>query len=198
MDTLETAKANLAEIETTVAVLRKLLAEAEAKAAVCKSLVETESPEPGPCEVCGAPMRHRSGPFGTFLGCSRFPSCKHKVNLSWHSKTTEPTPAAKEPEIDAARETHNETHRALNHRSASAANAFDLKEAIREYLNSHGQIGERHSWTNVWTGVQGQRWGKEVFTAMINELVAANEIVFEEGVSPRNNQYCRHISLKVY
>lgn len=32
------------------------------------------------CPLCGAPMVERSGPHGTFLGCSRFPKCKGTRN----------------------------------------------------------------------------------------------------------------------
>ena len=32
------------------------------------------------CPICGAPMVERSGPHGTFLGCSRFPKCKGTRN----------------------------------------------------------------------------------------------------------------------
>ena len=28
------------------------------------------------CPLCGAPMRFRKGPYGPFLGCTRYPQCK--------------------------------------------------------------------------------------------------------------------------
>lgn len=34
-------------------------------------------PEKRICSDCGAEMRLRSGKFGEFLGCSKYPRCKH-------------------------------------------------------------------------------------------------------------------------
>lgn len=31
---------------------------------------------PGPCPECGAETTMRSGPYGTFYGCSNYPRCK--------------------------------------------------------------------------------------------------------------------------
>ena len=31
---------------------------------------------PGVCELCGAPLVARNGPFGRFISCSRRPDCK--------------------------------------------------------------------------------------------------------------------------
>ena len=28
------------------------------------------------CPVCGAPMKVRKGPYGTFWGCTKYPTCK--------------------------------------------------------------------------------------------------------------------------
>ena len=40
-----------------------------------------ERPKPEPtdieCKACGATMVIRTGPTGRFLGCSRYPKCKH-------------------------------------------------------------------------------------------------------------------------
>jgi DNA topoisomerase-1 len=33
--------------------------------------------EPGRCPDCGAPLAQRTGRYGAFLGCSRYPACRH-------------------------------------------------------------------------------------------------------------------------
>lgn len=33
------------------------------------------------CPICGAPMKFKSGKFGEFLGCSKYPNCKHTANI---------------------------------------------------------------------------------------------------------------------
>ena len=33
------------------------------------------------CLKCGAEMKQRTGKFGDFWGCSKFPKCKNTVNI---------------------------------------------------------------------------------------------------------------------
>jgi hypothetical protein len=33
------------------------------------------------CPTCGAIMRKRSGRYGEFWGCSRYPKCRHTINI---------------------------------------------------------------------------------------------------------------------
>ena len=33
------------------------------------------------CADCGAPMKFKEGKFGAFLGCSKYPNCKHTRNI---------------------------------------------------------------------------------------------------------------------
>jgi hypothetical protein len=33
------------------------------------------------CSVCGAPMQFRNGRYGEFLGCSKYPSCRHTIKI---------------------------------------------------------------------------------------------------------------------
>jgi len=40
------------------------------------------TPEIAPsCPVCGEHMNYKTGPYGDFWGCSKFPSCKGKRQL---------------------------------------------------------------------------------------------------------------------
>lgn len=39
-------------------------------------------PEKRVCSKCGAEMRLRPGKYGMFLGCSKYPRCKHTENHS--------------------------------------------------------------------------------------------------------------------
>ncbi len=52
-----------------------------------------------PCPLCGKPMMKRRGRFGTFLGCSGYPECKHTMNVD--SDGNPLTVAAAAPEGDA-------------------------------------------------------------------------------------------------
>ena len=36
---------------------------------------------PKTCPSCGASMKFKEGRFGEFLGCSRYPKCKHTVKI---------------------------------------------------------------------------------------------------------------------
>lgn len=38
------------------------------------------------CPECGAPMKLRKGPYGTFWGCTNYPKCKHIENLKKRSE----------------------------------------------------------------------------------------------------------------
>jgi DNA topoisomerase-1 len=38
---------------------------------------ELPTPVDGQCELCGAPLVARNGPFGRFISCSRRPDCKY-------------------------------------------------------------------------------------------------------------------------
>jgi len=42
------------------------------------------------CPKCGLPLRHRTGRYGPFIGCSGFPSCRHTGRYG----AGEPPPAA--------------------------------------------------------------------------------------------------------
>lgn len=46
------------------------------------------------CEKCGKPMLKRKGPYGFFLACSGYPSCKHLMKLD-----KEGNPVAAEPKV---------------------------------------------------------------------------------------------------
>jgi DNA topoisomerase-1 len=38
------------------------------------------------CDLCGSPMIRKSGPYGFYLACSNYPTCKNTVSLNRNSK----------------------------------------------------------------------------------------------------------------
>jgi len=53
------------------------------------------------CEKCGRPMVVKRGRYGTFLGCSGYPECKHIVKTRSSGRTAAAAPAAEQETTDA-------------------------------------------------------------------------------------------------
>ena len=60
------------------------------------------------CPKCESPMAIRKGPFGQFLGCTRYPHCYGRRKIDGTAKPHGSSPADRKQESrQAAREAHN-------------------------------------------------------------------------------------------
>jgi len=228
---LNQAKVALSEAERDVAVLRKLLDEAESKLANARnalgdwhvlSAVRKQLSSTGPSErieLCSAgnqratdestiftqPPKLAWNPDATQRGLEAerqlaivrgYPESpmKDKWIRKAEQRIADASMAAavratddKKAEEKAA---HDEEHKELNHRSASAVNASDLRQAVLDYLKAHGSPGDWHPRTRMCIDIHAWiRWGKRVVDPTLNEMVA------EGLIEVKSDQVTRFVRL---
>jgi ssDNA-binding Zn-finger/Zn-ribbon topoisomerase 1 len=164
----------LEKLDQQIAVLRELAAQLETQAIVIRMRVPPpQEKDPdwfeqafGGCPLCGNQLRlvpyGRSGPF---IGCKGYPACRYCRSLKPEERATR----------EQARLEHHESHLAVDHRSTSAANAFDTKEAILEAMSRTTYMTNK---TQLWKEIAGRKGvgGYDMFKAMLEELAAEGKI----------------------
>jgi Topoisomerase DNA binding C4 zinc finger len=173
------AVSNLAELKKRVAVLEDLLREAREAVTAIQSRPVAEVTDAawfeqnyGDCPECDRSLKlvpkGRGRASSDFIGCTGFPNCRFHRSLTPHEADLR----------NGVKEKHHEEHLAVDHRSTSAANAFDMKEAIlfELGLGDGKPITKSKLWDKLTSKGQGGQ-GYYVFKTMLEEMHAEGKIV---------------------
>jgi hypothetical protein len=145
IERLQKARAELAEAETTVIVLRRLLTEAEGQVRVRRSLVQA--------------------------GEDR--EARERAAAVTYPNPYDEALSAEERMTVAEKQAHDREFMPVNHQSGCALNSFDLREKFLDWLNNHGTPGHWVPRTAMCYGVDAWlRWGKRVVDPTIDSMVA--------------------------
>lgn len=133
------------------------------------------------CPLCGAPLKQKSGSFGTFWGCSDYPNCNFKVTISGRSKEEV------EKEIERLSKAHDflkEQHNPSNcERCKNDKKAEDFYNSLFHFLEDKGYLSKKQ-----FNSIKGYIWSNDNEDVRESyQFPPKEELTFEEEAQLRKN-----------